>query len=37
MPSAVRNWPAAVGRAPKVYAPVDADVWMSIPERRPDV
>jgi predicted ArsR family transcriptional regulator len=26
-----------VGRAPKVYAPVDADVRMSIPERRHDV
>jgi len=25
-----------VGRAPKVYVPVDADVRMTIPERRPD-
>jgi hypothetical protein len=32
-PSGVRK----VGRAPKVYVPVDADVRMSIPERRPDV
>ena len=26
-----------VGRAPKVYLPVDADVRLTIPERRPDV
>jgi len=32
-PSGVRK----VGRAPKVYVPVDADIRMSIPERRPDV
>ena len=32
-PSGVRK----VGRAPKVYVPVDADVRISIPERRPDV
>ena len=32
-PSGVRK----VGRAPKIYVPDDADVSMSIPERRPDV